>query len=293
MGLVGLGVMGGSLARALAALEPRPRITAWSREASDLDQALQAGAVDEVASDAAAAASGSDLVIYAVPLGAALELLGDHRAVWRPGATVTDVVSLKAPLVERMRGLGAGERFVGGHPMTGAASSGFGASRTDLYAGARVWLTRDTGSPTARKAVEDVWTSLGADANWIAAREHDRRMVWASHLPQLLANVLAGVLEDEAMEPPDLGPGGKGMTRLAGSSPEMWEDLLAASAPEAARALARLRQAVAQVERALEEGRVSDVSVLMERTRAWLGAERQPAEAGIPEPENGQRGAES
>lgn len=275
--LVGLGLMGGSLARDLAALEAPPRIVAWSQDARDVDQAVAAGVVDEAAPDAAAAAGGGDIVVYAVPLGAALDLLDPHRAIWRAGAVVTDVVSLKAPLVARARELGVSDRFVGGHPMAGGESSGFGASRAGLFRGARVWLADDTGSPAARDAVCALWRAVEAEPAWIPAREHDRRMVWASHLPQLLSNVLAAAVAAEGLHASDLGPGGQGMTRLAASSPDMWRDLLAASGPDLASALYRAGGVLGEVAAALEAGRLDEVAALMERTRAWR---REPPPAG-------------
>lgn len=272
VGIVGLGLMGGSLARALAALPGRPRILASSLEPDDLESARAEGVVDAVA-DADVVAAGADLVVYATPLGATLELLEAHRALWASDAVVTDLVSLKTPVLTRARELGIIERYVGSHPVTGGEGEGFPASREGLYDGAVVWLVRDEPSAGARSAVDGLWKALGAEPRWIDAAEHDRRMVRASHLPQILANALAAALGEAGVRREELGPGGRDMTRLAGSSPRMWEGLFEHSGTDLASAVRELLSGLESVARSLEAGEVDDVVRLMERTRRWTRGE--------------------
>lgn len=273
VGLVGLGLMGGSLARALAAVDDPPDVWAWSRDARDLDEARAEGVVAEVPSSAAEVAEAAALVVYAVPLGAAVTMLGAHRGRWRDDAVITDVASLKAPLVAAARSAGLSGRYVGGHPMAGGEGTGFGASRPDLYRDADVWITTDTGSAEARAVVESVWRAVGSRPRPVEAETHDRRMVWASHLPQLVANALAHVLDGAGLARTDLGPGGRDMTRLAASAPEMWIDLLDESGPRAARALDALGGALHGLARDLREGRTDEIGELMEETRRWTAGE--------------------
>ena len=169
-------------------------------------------------------------------------------AAWGRAALATDVASLKVAV---LGAAAAGSRahparrpapvFVGAHPMCGTERSGYAAARDDLFDGARVWLCPlpDRGSATALAIARDFWTLLGGRPRSVAAPRHDRIMANASHLPQLVSNALAAVMDDAGLAPDLLGPGGRDMTRLAGSSPTMWLPLLKALADEDAAASAR------------------------------------------------------
>ncbi len=267
--VIGLGLMGGSLARSLSSLREAPEVVGYSPDPEERRAAVASGAVNIAAASAAEAASGAGLVVYATPLGATLELLEGHRELWAEDAAVTDVVSLKEPVVERIRQLGVADRYVGSHPMVGGEVSGFGASREGLYEGAPVWLASGTGSRELRSRIDRFWTSLGARSAWIDASEHDRLMVRASHLPQLVANALAEALLRSGLSKDQLGPGGRDMARLAGSSPEMWRDLLEVTAPDLAAALREVIDALSDTARLLDVGDIDGVSRIMSRTRAW------------------------
>jgi len=271
VGIVGLGVMGGSLARALKARPDPPRIRAAARDPDDLRRAEREGVVDEVCHRIASAVEGCDLVVYATPLRATLELLRTHREVWSPGTAVTDVVSLKGPVMEAVEALGIGERFVGGHPMVGSERSGFQGARRELYDGGRVWLVRGTAGARVAGRVEVFWRGVGADPAWIQAGDHDLGMAWCSHLPQLLSNALAGALDVAGFPPAALGPGGRDMVRLAGSSPAIWRELLEVSAPTVGPALRSVSRGVEVLAGLLEAGDLDGVIRFMERTRAWRG----------------------
>lgn len=267
--VVGLGVMGGSLARGLSTLVDPPEITGYDIDPEAGRLAREAGAVDRVARTPEEAIENADLVVLATPLSAVTDLLEAHGGALA-GTVVTDVASLKVPVVEAARRAGLEDVVVPGHPMAGSERSGFAAARTDLYRDAPVHLCRDLGEETARRTVEALWHALSARPSWTSAREHDRRMVRASHLPQLVSNALALTLEAAGIEPSELGPGGRDATRLAGSSSGMWRDLLAVSAPELAvelRAVSRHLEALAD---ALESGTLDRVHDAMERSRGWL-----------------------
>ena len=284
--VLGLGLMGGSLARALRSLDAAPRVVGWSPDVAEAEHAHAAGALDEVATDPEVAAGAADLVVYATPLSAVLELLERHRAIWKEESFVTDLASLKSPVVECVRLLGIEERYVGSHPMAGGEGSGFAASRVDLYRGARVWLTEGTGSPRARRELETFWRALGASPAWIDPGDHDRTMAGVSQLPQLLANALALWLEDAGIGRSQLGPGGLDMTRLAASSPMMWRDLLLHSAPRLRVALRELGVTLEELADLLEAGEVERVVALMQRSRVWAVEEASRLDA-LPAPERG------
>jgi prephenate dehydrogenase len=274
--VVGLGLMGGSLARALKALPEPPEVLGVDPDPVQGSLALEAGAVDRFDPEGIGFLGEADLVVYAAPLGETLRLLREHRGLSREDALITDVVSLKAPLLELAAREGFGDRFVGAHPLCGGEGSGFGASRDGLFREARVFLCRGEGpSGEAAARVEPFWQALGARTEWIDAGEHDRRMAWVSHLPQLVANALAGALDAAGWHPDELGPGGRDMTRLAGSSPAVWKDLLTTSAPLTGAGLTSVSRALNVLADLLARRDMGRVAEFMERTREWRSGEAE------------------
>lgn len=274
--ILGLGLMGGSLALALRRLPRPPRIAAASADAAGLDRALAEGVVDDAAPDAARAVEDADLVVCATPVSATLELLASIRERVRDDAVVTDLGSVKRTVVSRARSLGFAGRFVGGHPMAGGHRSGFAAARADLYDGARVWLTpaepEHAQDPAAARVLERVaalWRSMGAKPAVIGAEEHDQLMAWASHLPQLAASALAGALARGHIAPADLGPGGADATRIAASSPALWADILHHNADLLRRPLDALRTVLAELAAALERDDREALEALLSLASAW------------------------
>jgi prephenate dehydrogenase len=270
--VLGLGVMGGSLARALAALDRPPRVTGWSPSATERGAALETGVLAEAPEEWSAALGEAELVVIATPLRAACDLLPSVAAAAPRDATLSDVASLKAPLARAAAEVGVADRFVGAHPMAGSAESGFAASRADLYRGAQVWTVAAPAAAARVAGVHALWRSLGAVPVAIGAEEHDRLVAVASHLPQLAANALASVLATAGVEPGQLGPGGRDMTRLAGSSPEIWRDLLEHASPELVRELRSLSSATARVADLLDARDLDALAELMRSTRAWRRA---------------------
>jgi prephenate dehydrogenase len=267
--IIGLGVMGGSLARALGPLPRPPHVIGFTPDPGDLDAALAGGAIDEAAANAAAAAGSADLVVYATPLKTMLELQARHAGVWRPDAVVSDLSSLKLPLASQARALGVHTRYVSAHPLVGREGSGFGASSAALFQGARVWLSATDVPDDVARRVEHFWNALGARPAWTDAAVHDARMAHASHLPQLLANVLASHLDAQGLGRGDLGSGGRDMTRLAASSPAIWSDLLEQSAPLLAPALREVGADLQALAALLDARDLEGIASLMRRTRAW------------------------
>ena len=272
VGIVGLGLMGGSIARALKMLDPAPRVTAFTQDVADARSALQEGVLDTIADTPAAAAGDQDLVIYAAPLRVTMELMAGHSGLWGEAA-VTDVVGLKEPLLDQAREQGFADVYVGAHPMVGGTQSGFAASAKDLFIDGTVWVVRGDAESRQVERIESLWRSVGARTRSIAAAEHDRLMVWASHLPQLVATALARVLSAQGLDIADLGAGGLDMTRLALSSSTMWCDLLEVSADQDVPALRALEQALTVLRAELEVGGVNAVGAMMDQSRAWREGE--------------------
>jgi prephenate dehydrogenase len=267
--VLGLGVMGGSLARALAALDDPPHVTGWSPRAAEREAALEAGAVAEAPSGWHEAAAEADLVVLAAPLRASCALLVDVAAVTSRETTLSDVASLKAPLVRAAAEAGVSDRWVGSHPMAGSERSGFEAARGDLYEGARVWTVAAPEADDRVGRVHALWRSVGAIPEAIDAEAHDTLMARASHLPQLASNALAAVLESAGIVPAQLGPGGRDATRLAASGPALWRDLFEHASPELAEGLHALARVAEHIAGLLEAGDLDGLEELMRATRAW------------------------
>lgn len=269
--IVGLGLMGGSLARALKALPDPPHIRATARDPQDVRAGLDSGAVDEGADGAEALLVDRDLVVYATPLLATLELLAEQRPFIGRESVVTDVASLKGPVLTRVRELGLEGRYVGSHPMVGGTGAGFSFSSDDLFQAARVWVV--SGSrvpPDSVHRITALWRAVGAIPEAVGAEEHDRSMVWVSHLPQLASNALALTMKGAGFERAELGSGGRDMTRLAGSAPEMWRDLLTMAPSSLEAALASMVDALEGIRQCLAQKDFDEVGNLMRKTRAWV-----------------------
>lgn len=267
LGVVGLGVMGGSLALAWKRA-CGGSVRGYTPDAAEAEQAREAGAVDVVCTTVAESAVGVDWWVIATPLGAL-------RATWdaveaAPPARAMDLASLQGPALRVIETCGAAGTAVSAHPMVGREGSGFRAASVDLFDDAPIWLSASSGAPAAlRTEAESFWRRLGAHPAWIEASAHDERMVGASHLPQLAANALARVMARRGLSPDDLGPGGRDMTRLAASSPEMWTDLLRESGGPASAALAALGEEIDDLRRMLDEGDLDALSDRMGETRRW------------------------
>ena len=182
-------------------------------------------------------------MVLAAPPEANLRLI---RRVARPGLVVTDVGSVKGPILReaRRRGLTA---FVGGHPMAGGERAGFGASSADLFRGRRWVLTPGGAPPAAVARVRAIVRAAGARPVTLDAAEHDRAAAFLSHVPQIAAWALLAAARGDAVARRHLavaGPGFRDMTRLAKSPPRLWREILRQNRREVARALAALRAAL-------------------------------------------------
>ncbi len=243
--VVGLGLMGGSLARALAALDIR--VLGYDADAPTLAQAVAEGIVHEPLACDLAGTSTADVVVLAVPVGATCTLLDAHGARLGGGDTlVMDVASTKRSIVAAAERSVLGARYVGAHPLTGSHRSGWGASQATLFDNARVFLcpTRDTAPAMVERATQ-FWRALRAGVELLDAAEHDEQMAWRSHLPHVMSSALACTLQDALVSRAALGPGGRDMTRLAGGSPALWTSIAMDNAAALAQAMegaeARLR----------------------------------------------------
>ncbi len=225
LAVLGPGLLGGSLLLACLERSPATRLTAWSRDPAELAALAALERPVRATGDLAAAVADASLVVLCVP-PAAIVALGERLAPHlAPGAVVTDVGSVKTPIVAALGRRFAG-RFVGGHPMAGRERGGLGMARADLFEGALCLLTPEPDTdPAAVARVETFWRSLGCRAvHLVSAAEHDRAVALVSHLPHLLAGALLAVTDPAARA--CAGPGFRDSTRLAAGPPELWKEIL-------------------------------------------------------------------
>jgi prephenate dehydrogenase len=234
---VGLGLVGGSLARALTAAGFTVTGIDWPLV---VRRALRTRAVSRGATRTEAGAS-ADVVVLAAPPATNLRLLRRLAKVARPGRVITDVSSGKGEIVREASRLGL-DGFVGGHPMAGTEKRGFAASRCDLFHGASWWIVPGRSS-RATRLVRSLVRAVGARAVVADAATHDRAMAYLSHAPQVVAWALLEAARGDAVARRHIrraGPGFRGMTRLARSPRPLWRDILEANRVEVRRALGAL-----------------------------------------------------
>lgn len=273
----GLGLIGGSVARELAARGVR--VLAWDRDAAAVQGAVVAGVVSQALDDDFAGIEEADLVILAVPVRAAPLLLARLAPLLARAQLVTDAGSTKQKVVAAAETLGIGNRFVGAHPLAGHHSSGWAASRLGLFEDARVFLCpTTTTSAEAMDAARALWKALGARPEVVDAAEHDRRLAWTSHLPQAVSSTLGRVLAANGVPRAELGPGGRDVTRLAASSPEMWTDVARDNAGALIEGLASVEGALRELREALERDDAGAIFRLFTDAQRWGRAEETDAD---------------
>ena len=244
----GVGLIGGSFALAVKAAfagqreksapagRPEcPRIVGMGRTRAPLEQALQLGVIDEIATDWPAALKDADLVLLGMPVGQMAAVMRAMAPHLEPQTLVTDGGSTKSDVVAAARAA-LGDKigqFIPGHPIAGAERSGVAAARADLYVGRRVVLTPlPENAPESVGAVRTVWEICGAGVSELAPEEHDSVFAAVSHLPHLLAFALVHDLAGRDNTEQLFGfaaSGFRDFTRIASSHPEMWRDICLAN----------------------------------------------------------------
>jgi prephenate dehydrogenase len=250
------------------------------RRQDSLAACRAAGALDEVSTDLNEVVSLADLVLLCTPIGQMTTLLQRTLPSLKPGAIVTDVGSVKGPVVRDAEPLcrSVGAHFVGSHPMAGSEKAGVAAARTDLFESAVCVVTPTVTSDSAALVqVEGLWRALGARVLRLRPEAHDEFVAHASHLPQALAASLAHlVLDPEApSEQAQLCAGGfRDGTRIASGSPEMWRDIFVANRQPVIRALDDLLARMQAFRQLIQAGNAEDIqsflAVAKERRDAWV-----------------------
>lgn len=272
--LVGVGLLGGSLGLALRTRRLAGQVSGYVRRSPAIDEAVQAGAVDDASTDLLGAVAGADLVVLSTPLSQMGSLARNFASALAPGTIVTDVGSVKKELVDDLDPVfeKAGAHFIGSHPMAGSEKMGVSAARADLFERACCIVT-----PTARTneqalaRVEELWISVGARPLRMDADLHDQLVARSSHLPHLLAaNLASYVLSPEfPREQGQLCAGGfKDSTRIASGSPEMWRDIVLMNRAHVSQAIDDFRAQLDQFQAALDRNDAAAIDAFYTEAKA-------------------------
>ncbi len=286
LAIVGLGLLGGSVAAAARSRGLVREVVGAARRPGPLRWALEAGLVDSVATPAEAVV-GADLVVLGTPVGSMARVVSDIAGALAPGCIVTDVGSVKASVVEILPGLlPEGVEFVGSHPMAGSHLRGPENARADLFVGASCVVTPRSGQdPLAVAKIEDFWRALGARVTRRTPCAHDEEVAWVSHLPHLVAFAFADALRSAPTRVGELaGAGFRDFTRIAQGDAELWGEILSLNGKALSGPLNHFSASLARLARVLEEGDSESLERLLHTARQRL-SEVASCAAAEPAPE--------
>jgi cyclohexadieny/prephenate dehydrogenase len=273
--LIGIGLIGSSLARALRRDSPATTIVACARRPETLAAAERLELADVTTHDPARAAEGADLVVIATPLSAYAEIGRQIGPVLKPGAVVTDVGSVKEVVIRNLSPhLPAGVYLVPGHPVAGTEHSGPEAGFAELFCDRWcILIPLPETVPEALSAVRHMWERAGMRVVTMSAAHHDRVLAMTSHLPHLIAYTIVGTatnleesLKSEVIE--FSASGFRDFTRIAASDPVMWRDIFLNNREAVLDVLQRFSEDLTALQRAIRWGEGDKLQDLFTRTRA-------------------------
>jgi cyclohexadieny/prephenate dehydrogenase len=273
--LIGIGLIGSSLARVIRRDFPRTRIVACARRAETLAAVERLGIADATTDDPAAAVADADLVVLATPLSAYADIAGRIAPALRPGAIVTDVGSVKEQAIRDLQpALPAGVHLVPGHPVAGTEHSGPEAGFAEMFRDRWCILTPPPGTDAEALAkVTALWRAAGMKVVTMPADHHDKVLAVTSHLPHLIAYTIVGTAtelgEDLQSEVVAYSAGGfRDFTRIAASDPVMWRDIFLANSDAVLELLQRFSEDLTALQRAIRRGDGETLHNWFTRTRA-------------------------
>ncbi len=229
--VIGLGLIGGSLAMALKALEDDFIVTGFDIEGEAMNIAKYRNIIDKLASNPRDAVSSADLIIIATPISRIVEVIKSIKGDLKKGVIITDVGSAKEKIVMKVNEMLPPDAFfIGGHPMAGSENEGVLSAKSDLFRNVFYILTPTTGTSTDNLlTLHNLFTRIGAKVISISPKEHDENVALISHLPHVLSTSLVELVDDRQKELKNLfrlcAGGFRDMTRIAASNTKMWLDI--------------------------------------------------------------------
>jgi cyclohexadieny/prephenate dehydrogenase len=273
--LVGIGLIGSSIAREIKDKGLAGSVTVSSRSEATLKRAQELGLGDRYTTSAAEAVKDADLVVVSVPVGASGAVAAEIAANLKPGAIVTDVGSTKGSVIAQMAPhMPPGVHFIPGHPIAGTEYSGPDAGFIGLFKGRWCILTPLPETDEAAKAkLRTFWETLGSMVDDMDPEHHDKVLAIVSHLPHIIAYNIVGTADDlEAVTESEVikysASGFRDFTRLAASDPIMWRDVCLHNKDAILEMLARFSEDLAYLQRAIRWGDGDKLFDLFTRTRA-------------------------
>jgi cyclohexadieny/prephenate dehydrogenase len=275
LALIGFGLIGGSIARAARAQGLAGEIVVTARSAKTRARVMELGIADRVVETNAEAADDADLVILCVPVGACGTVAQEIASRLKPGATISDVGSVKGAVVRDMAlHLPAGVHFVPAHPVAGTEHSGPDSGFAELFANRWCILTPPQGTDSA--AVDKLrafWTAIGARVETMTPEHHDLVLAITSHLPHLIAYTIVGTADElgdvTSSEVMKFSAGGfRDFTRIAASDPTMWRDVFLSNKDAVLEMLGTFNEDLSKLTRAMRRGDGEALFEHFTRTRA-------------------------
>jgi cyclohexadieny/prephenate dehydrogenase len=270
--ILGPGLLGGSIGMAARHRKIAKRVAVWARRIEAADEAFKLGAADEATHELTKAVTGAELVVLATPTGAMRGLAEQMKPMLAGGCVVTDVGSVKYPVVTALSDVFASKaRFVGSHPMAGSEQSGIEAARRDLFEKAVCIVTpRDDTDKAALKVVHDFWSGLGCSVYTMSPQQHDEIVARISHLPHIVAAAVVNIVCSDGAHPLKfVGPGFKDFTRIASGPHEMWTEISIENRHEIGRALDQLIEELTKMRAALENADAVELRAMLKRAKHY------------------------
>ena len=261
MTIIGVGLLGASLAKACKERGLVEEVAGYGRNRENLEKARALKIIDHCPADLAEAVKDADLIVLCTPVTTIIPLIQNMIARIRPGALITDVGSVKEPIVKEAEKLvPEGVYFVGSHPIAGGENSGLEASTADLYQNAKCIVT-PTGK-TNNKALEKIsalWQAVGMQVINLSAEEHDFVFGAVSHLPHIVVYALMNTLgalrtQDDREVTAFSGAGLKDITRIASSDPVMWRDICLSNRNHSLDLIDRFQNKLDEIRSTIEKG---------------------------------------
>jgi prephenate dehydrogenase len=287
--IIGVGLLGGSLGLALKKRGLAGAVAGFVRRESSLAACQKAGVADMVELDMGKVVAGADLVILCTPIAQMRPLAEQLAPHLKRGAIVTDVGSVKERVVRELEPVigRAGACFIGSHPMAGSEKMGVAAARPDLFVNAICVITPSRGSePDQVTQVEEFWSAIGGLPMRLSPGLHDELVSRSSHLPHILAAMLADFVlsPDHPKEQSQLCASGfRDTTRIASGSPEMWRDICIANRENLGRALGIFTERLQEFRRALDQQDAAAIEELLARARDRRVSWRSPNDSSTTE----------
>src|SRR3954447_13533499 len=298
LALIGVGLIGGSIARAAREYGAVRSIVATARSAATRRRVVELGIADQVVDTNAEAVQGADLVIVCIPVGASGPVAAEIAAHLKPGAIVSDVGSVKGAVLKDMAPhIPAGVHLIPAHPVAGTENSGPDAGFAELFVNRWCILTPPEGTDAAALArLNAFWSALGANVETMTAEHHDLVLAITSHLPHLIAYTIVGTADELSQvtrsEVLQFSAGGfRDFTRIAASDPTMWRDVFLANKDAVLEMLGRFSEDLATLTRAIRRGDGETLFNQFTRTRAIrrgiveIGQDSPAPDFGRPHPE--------